>query len=103
MLTFGVVCQLKMASDSGLTVDTEMRTSLSDVYAAGDVCTADWTHCATWFQVRLPPLGVEKYSPLIVSDLPSTYLGWRAGADEVVEPGQANGMLCCTVHGCTHR
>ena len=59
LLLFGSVYQLKMADDEGLTVDTEMRTSLSDVYAAGDVCTVDWPHRTTWFQVRALPVGVE--------------------------------------------
>ena len=30
-----------------------MRTSDPDIYAAGDVCTAGWTHSYHWFQMRL--------------------------------------------------
>ena len=36
----------------GIVVDSEMRTSLKDVYAAGDVCTVQWKdQAALWFQV----------------------------------------------------
>lgn len=28
-----------------------MRTSVADVFAAGDVCTAAWTHSPYWLQV----------------------------------------------------
>ncbi|KAF7491494.1 Pyridine nucleotide-disulfide oxidoreductase domain-containing protein 1 [Sarcoptes scabiei] len=44
----------KLASDQGIIVDHEMRTSLVDVYAAGDVCSAVWDPNKTpyWFQMR---------------------------------------------------
>ena len=46
--------QLKMASDEGIEVDTEMRSSCEHVYAAGDVCTVRWSDEAFhWFQVAL--------------------------------------------------
>ena len=49
--------KLKISKEGGIMVDEEMRTSLPDVYAAGDVCTADWTGSAIqdkfWFQMRL--------------------------------------------------
>lgn len=37
----------------GIEVDSGMRTSLGDVYAAGDVCTVQWKgeQAALWFQV----------------------------------------------------
>jgi len=41
-----------IASDSGIKVDWKMETSLSDIFAAGDVCTVDWTS-EHWFQMRL--------------------------------------------------
>uniref|UniRef100_A0A672HI95 Pyridine nucleotide-disulfide oxidoreductase domain-containing protein 1 n=1 Tax=Salarias fasciatus TaxID=181472 RepID=A0A672HI95_SALFA len=42
-----------VADDGGLRVDDHMRTSESDVYAAGDVCTACWEHSPLWQQMRL--------------------------------------------------
>ncbi|XP_017857193.1 PREDICTED: pyridine nucleotide-disulfide oxidoreductase domain-containing protein 1 [Drosophila arizonae] len=42
-----------LAADGGIKVDEMMRTNLSDVYAAGDVCTAGWPNGAHWFQMRL--------------------------------------------------
>lgn len=44
---------LSTASDGGLKVDQHMRTNLSDVYAAGDVCNASWEHSEYWMQMRL--------------------------------------------------
>ena len=44
--------QVQIAEDGGVVVDDEMRTALPDVYAAGDVCTTQWTHCSKlWLQV----------------------------------------------------
>ena len=49
--------KLRISKEGGVMVDEEMRTSLPNVYAAGDVCTADWTGSAIqdkfWFQMRL--------------------------------------------------
>lgn len=45
--------RLALAEDGGVRVDREMRTSLPGVYAAGDVCSAQWdNHSNVWFQVR---------------------------------------------------
>lgn len=41
-----------VASDGGIKVDWKMETSLSDIFAAGDVCTVNWTS-EHWFQMRL--------------------------------------------------
>uniref|UniRef100_A0A182JIJ6 FAD/NAD(P)-binding domain-containing protein n=1 Tax=Anopheles atroparvus TaxID=41427 RepID=A0A182JIJ6_ANOAO len=43
----------KLGPDGGLYVDWSMRTSVKDVYAAGDVCYAGWEHAPHWFQMRL--------------------------------------------------
>ncbi|XP_074594083.1 pyridine nucleotide-disulfide oxidoreductase domain 1 [Brevipalpus obovatus] len=43
----------KTSSEGGICVDEEMRTTEQDVYAAGDVCTADWNWADYWFQMRL--------------------------------------------------
>ncbi|XP_014468888.1 PREDICTED: pyridine nucleotide-disulfide oxidoreductase domain-containing protein 1 [Dinoponera quadriceps] len=44
---------LERAEDAGLSVDWKLETSQRDVYAAGDVCTADWPKARHWFQMRL--------------------------------------------------
>lgn len=44
--------QLKLASDGGIEVDTEMRSSCEHIYVAGDACTVQWSDEAFhWFQV----------------------------------------------------
>ena len=44
--------ELKLAEDGGIIVDSEMRSSVRNVYAAGDVCSVDWReHSRTWFPV----------------------------------------------------
>ncbi|XP_055990602.1 pyridine nucleotide-disulfide oxidoreductase domain-containing protein 1 [Sorex fumeus] len=42
-----------LGEDGGLKVDGHMRTSVADVYAAGDICTAAWQPSALWQQMRL--------------------------------------------------
>ncbi|NWU94071.1 PYRD1 protein, partial [Upupa epops] len=42
-----------VGEDGGLKVDKHMRTSLPDVYAAGDICTASWEPSPVWHQMRL--------------------------------------------------
>lgn len=45
-------CKLKMSDDGGIIVDSEMRSSLPNVYAAGDVCSMRWDEQPDmWFQV----------------------------------------------------
>ncbi|XP_025196501.1 pyridine nucleotide-disulfide oxidoreductase domain-containing protein 1 isoform X2 [Melanaphis sacchari] len=43
---------IDIASDGGIKVDWKMETNLSDIFAAGDVCTVDWKS-EHWFQMRL--------------------------------------------------
>lgn len=44
--------KLRLAEDGGIVVDSVMRSSVEGVYAAGDVCTAEWEgQSKTWFQV----------------------------------------------------
>jgi len=43
--------QFSLASDGGIEVDGQMHTSVADVYAAGDVCTAAWPCSPYWLQV----------------------------------------------------
>lgn len=44
---------LKKGEDNGLLVDWKLETSEKNIYAAGDVCTADWPKAKHWFQMRL--------------------------------------------------
>ncbi|XP_018425822.1 PREDICTED: pyridine nucleotide-disulfide oxidoreductase domain-containing protein 1 [Nanorana parkeri] len=43
----------EIGEDGGLKVDDHMRTSVPNVYAAGDICTAAWTPSPLWQQMRL--------------------------------------------------
>ncbi|XP_054719303.1 pyridine nucleotide-disulfide oxidoreductase domain-containing protein 1-like isoform X2 [Uloborus diversus] len=45
--------EILKAEDGGLMVNDQMQTSLKDIYAAGDVCTASWSLSEHWFQMRL--------------------------------------------------
>uniref|UniRef100_A0A8C0ZWD2 Pyridine nucleotide-disulfide oxidoreductase domain-containing protein 1 n=1 Tax=Castor canadensis TaxID=51338 RepID=A0A8C0ZWD2_CASCN len=42
-----------LGEDGGLKVDDHMHTSLPDIYAAGDICTACWQLSPVWQQMRL--------------------------------------------------
>ncbi|KAM5262957.1 pyridine nucleotide-disulfide oxidoreductase domain-containing protein 1 [Ctenodactylus gundi] len=42
-----------LGEDGGLKVDDHMHTSLPDIYAAGDICTASWQPSPSWQQMRL--------------------------------------------------
>ncbi|XP_053411457.1 pyridine nucleotide-disulfide oxidoreductase domain-containing protein 1 isoform X1 [Nycticebus coucang] len=42
-----------LGEDGGLKVDDHMHTSLPDVYAAGDICSASWQPSPVWQQMRL--------------------------------------------------
>ncbi|XP_012640956.1 pyridine nucleotide-disulfide oxidoreductase domain-containing protein 1 [Microcebus murinus] len=42
-----------LGEDGGLKVDDHMHTSLPDIYAAGDICTASWQPSPVWQQMRL--------------------------------------------------
>ncbi|XP_003470377.2 pyridine nucleotide-disulfide oxidoreductase domain-containing protein 1 isoform X1 [Cavia porcellus] len=42
-----------VGEDGGLKVDDHMHTSLPDIYAAGDICTAAWQPSSVWQQMRL--------------------------------------------------
>nr|DBA30244.1 TPA: hypothetical protein GDO54_006252 [Pyxicephalus adspersus] len=43
----------EIGEDGGLKVDDHMRTSVPNIYAAGDICTAAWTPSNLWQQMRL--------------------------------------------------
>lgn len=44
---------LIISEDGGFQVDWKMETSVPDVFAAGDVCTANWPRAPHWFQMKL--------------------------------------------------
>lgn len=52
-LNFNIDEQFKIASDGGILVDEFMKTSIANVFAAGDCCTAGWKLATHWFQMRL--------------------------------------------------
>ncbi|XP_071589180.1 pyridine nucleotide-disulfide oxidoreductase domain-containing protein 1 isoform X3 [Heliangelus exortis] len=45
--------EFALGEDGGLAVDKHMHTSLPDIYAAGDICTASWEPSPVWHQMRL--------------------------------------------------
>lgn len=45
--------EFKLGPDGGIFVDWEMRSSVSNIYAAGDICYAGWEISPHWFQMRL--------------------------------------------------
>ncbi|XP_043477105.1 pyridine nucleotide-disulfide oxidoreductase domain-containing protein 1 [Leptopilina heterotoma] len=44
---------LKRGQDGGYLVDWKLTTSQDDIFAAGDVCSANWDIARHWFQMRL--------------------------------------------------
>lgn len=44
---------LEKSEDGGIQVNEYMQTSLQDIYAAGDVCNANWSFAKHWFQMKL--------------------------------------------------
>ncbi|RZC36942.1 Pyr redox 2 domain containing protein [Asbolus verrucosus] len=44
---------LKKSEDGGIQVNEFMQTSLPDIYAAGDICSANWPLAKHWFQMKL--------------------------------------------------
>lgn len=43
---------MSVSEDGGITVDEQMKTSVPDVFACGDVCTVNWPNIGnTWKQV----------------------------------------------------
>ncbi|KAK3880324.1 hypothetical protein Pcinc_015203 [Petrolisthes cinctipes] len=44
---------LELGEDGGFLVDDKMRTSVKNVFAAGDVCSPGWKLAKHWFQMRL--------------------------------------------------
>lgn len=45
--------QFDIAEDGGFKVNDKMETTVKDVYAAGDVCSASWELAPHWIQMRL--------------------------------------------------
>jgi len=51
--------QFDLAEDGGIKVNNKMQTSVNDIYAAGDVCTASWEPAAHWLQVSVKLLHID--------------------------------------------
>lgn len=45
--------KLQLSDDGFINVDEYMRTSVKDIFAAGDVCNANWISAKHWFQMKL--------------------------------------------------
>ncbi|XP_050824816.1 pyridine nucleotide-disulfide oxidoreductase domain-containing protein 1 isoform X3 [Gopherus flavomarginatus] len=45
--------EFALGEDGGLKVDEHMHSSVADIYAAGDICTASWEPSPVWQQMRL--------------------------------------------------
>ena len=60
----------------GIAVDSEMRTSLGDVYGAGDVCSVKWEEqqVALWFQVSKSRISNSVYTQCHVITVKSLLL-----------------------------
>ena len=43
----------QISEDNAIKVNEHMETNITDIYAAGDVCDANWRHSKHWFQMRL--------------------------------------------------
>lgn len=58
----------------GIIVDTEMRTKVPDVYAAGDLVNTKplWKHSQLWFQVRILAFSSVLFVKLVLR----TAAGW---------------------------
>lgn len=50
---FKITKEFDKSEDGGIQVNEFMQTSLSNIYAAGDICTANWTLAKHWFQMKL--------------------------------------------------
>ncbi len=43
--------QFQLSEEGAFIVDKNMKTSIDDIYAAGDCCAAGWDQAENWFQV----------------------------------------------------
>ena len=76
-------------------VDSEMRTNIPDVYAAGDVCTVEWDPWPQmWFQV--PTAYFTLLSPPSVHANLKDMLHFVSDAS--LDSGQTNGCLCSKMY-----
>ncbi|XP_066260629.1 pyridine nucleotide-disulfide oxidoreductase domain-containing protein 1 [Euwallacea similis] len=50
---FQTAKKLDIALDEGIKVDQYMKTNLDKIYAAGDICSANWDLAKHWFQMKL--------------------------------------------------
>jgi len=118
-VAFGVVCNteflqgspIQLASNGGVVVDEQMRTSVPDVYAAGDVASVGGRLLQLWeparMQARVAAASIlrrdERYAPGVhylatrLYDLDVASIGevaqTPAGAEEIVDFPQRTGQL----------
>lgn len=51
--SFKTMNKFAISEDGGIQVDEFMRTSLPNIYAAGDICNTNWPLAKHWFQMKL--------------------------------------------------
>ena len=61
---------LSLDSEGAVRVDSRMQTSQPHIYAAGDLCSADWTHATHWLQVRRSNLFGRSYGNMCMHVFP---------------------------------
>ncbi|KAN0038589.1 hypothetical protein ACTA71_000770 [Dictyostelium dimigraforme] len=44
---------IKLSNEGAIIVDEQMKTGVDRIYAAGDVCSIEWSESEVWFQMRL--------------------------------------------------
>ncbi|KAJ8945460.1 hypothetical protein NQ314_009212 [Rhamnusium bicolor] len=45
--------KIELSEDGGIIVNEHMQTNLRNIYAAGDICSANWPIAKHWFQMKL--------------------------------------------------
>ncbi|MEE6477387.1 hypothetical protein FKM82_011496 [Ascaphus truei] len=108
-----------LAEDGGMKVDEHMHTSLQDIYAAGDICSASWTHSALWQQFSKSVKPQSDLNIFICMCLALCAVFYKhiipcrklchtmqerqpshVNIDEVMDSSSSDGLLCCEVYDC---
>ncbi|XP_030753804.1 pyridine nucleotide-disulfide oxidoreductase domain-containing protein 1 [Sitophilus oryzae] len=50
---FNTKNKLLLSEDGGIRVDDHLKTNLNNIYAAGDICSANWQWAKHWFPMKL--------------------------------------------------
>lgn len=52
-LRFTIDKNFELSDDGCIKVNDYMQTNINNIYAAGDICSAAWSHAKHWFQMKL--------------------------------------------------